>query len=89
MTKKDYSLWTQPASEWTNALSTIEVTEEVLAQLLADMNEGQREELEEQHKQLEKRVKPFETPVTRATFNKCVGSAPVHVGPGQPRYVCT
>lgn len=60
-----YSLWTQPAAEWTNALSTVEVTKEVLAQLLADMNEEQR-------KQLEKRVKPFETLVTRATLNKCI-----------------
>jgi len=59
-----YSLWTQPATEWTNILSALDTTDEAIADLLDQVSEEQR-------RQLAERVKPFKTPVTRSTLSKC------------------
>ena len=60
-----HTLWTNPMSDWTRLFEGVEITEDDLNQAVNAIKEQDREDIE-------KKVKPFDTPVTNKTLSKSV-----------------
>jgi hypothetical protein len=61
-----HTLWTNPMGDWTRLFDGVEITEQEVRQAVDEVKRRDRTEVE-------KRIRPYDTPVTNKTLSKSVG----------------